>query len=310
MLAEFQPSFLVVRLRPCQDPCTIKEVTVSAQSRLPADVIKAAEQPDIPDIQTVIRIQEAIQSALDDGAHVSNKRAGWRRQLADLTDGLGCFNHLYRVITSEILQTYRTGATFKDPRFLQELDIQFAKRYFRAIASYGRGDCSSRAWQVLIDRRAERSVTPLQFAVAGVNTHVGLDLAFALVETWEIVGQGDPVKQKHDYDYVNEVFFRKIPRLRSYFENSWEKERDRGLLKRVTNHICDATVVADRALAWAEAEHFRSVRARRSTDPDERRLDASVAVGNHFLLASIPSWHLDLGQGEAAQITAAAAAAQ
>jgi hypothetical protein len=209
-------------------------------------------------------------------------------ELHGMSDGLACFNHLYRVITAQILRHFDSGDLFINKAFLQELDVQFARRYFAAIAAYGKGECSSRAWQVLIERRRNRDITPMQFAVTGVNTHVNYDLPFAVVATCRALGTTlEAPGQRHDYDRVNEVFFEKIPRLRAYFEQRWQLFLDRSLFRLLANQVDNMTVVLDRALAWETAEHLFTLQGTPAFPRAERSHDAAVALINHALLVPL-----------------------
>ena len=46
-------------------------------------------------------------------------------------DGIVCFTQLYRTITQTV-----DKETYEDRDFLERLDLEFARRYFRALRSY------------------------------------------------------------------------------------------------------------------------------------------------------------------------------
>ena len=104
-------------------------------------------------------------------------------ELLGPSDGVACFNRLYRTITASVLRGLGTRR-FKDPDFIATLDVTFANRYFSAVrASVTEARVVAGAWQVLIERRDDRRIHPIQFAAAGVNAHVDLDLAVAVAAT-------------------------------------------------------------------------------------------------------------------------------
>jgi hypothetical protein len=253
---------------------------------LPPTVVEAAGRADVTDIPAVLDCLRQIQSGLDldPGTDTVESLA----ELHEMTDGLASFNHLYRVITAEIWREYQTRDFFQNKPFLAELDVQFAKRYFDAIATYGQGDCRSRAWQVLIERSDDRRITPMQFAVSGVNTHVNYDLPFAVVATCKRLKTAlEAPGQHHDYDQVNTVFFAKIPTLRAHFEERWQQFLDRSVLKLLATQLDNMTVVLDRGLAWETAEHLSTIQPTSAFHRSERSHDAAVALINHALLVPL-----------------------
>lgn len=258
---------------------------------LPSGVVDAAVRNAPGDIPGVLACLREIQSALKEGP--SGEGVDSLRDLHRMTDGLACFNHLYRVITAEILDKYDAGNFFRDPGFLQELDVQFARRYFNAIATYGQPS-RPRSWAVLFDRRADVRITPLQFAAAGVNTHVNFDLPFAVVATCRALGRHMHAPgQHHDYDRVNEVFFIRMARLRHHYEEDWQRRLDRRAIKTITNVIDDILVVLDRMLAWRQAEHLWRTPAGEPLQRTEKILDAVVSATNLALLTPMPPWLRD-----------------
>lgn len=122
-------------------------------------------------------------------------------------DGLCWFNRLYRAMTDAVAKRAQAGG-FRDPAFMQVLDCAFADLYFAAVAArLSKPRSEPRAWTALFDARANARISPLQFAVAGVNAHINRDLPVALVAAFERAG-GDPERDsaRHaDYLVVNRV---------------------------------------------------------------------------------------------------------
>ena len=173
------------------------------------------------------------------------------------SDGVASFNFLYTTITTAILTRLQDGS-FEDPRFLSELDVQFAERYLNALAAFQqRAESAPRAWRVLFERRGDPRITRMQFAVAGVNAHVNFDLALALVATWELTGPPvNPSPQHDDYLAINTVFKDEMDGLRHYFEDPFLRSLDTSTADRINNHFDDMLVVVDRNSAWNVGEHL------------------------------------------------------
>jgi hypothetical protein len=179
------------------------------------------------------------------------------------SDGLACFNYLYTLITSDVLEKIDGGNFFHDNNFLASLDVEFAKRYFRAVCAYEELAASSpRSWAILLDERATAGISELQFAVAGVNAHVNFDLGFALLAACEALGcELGAGNQRDDYQKVNDIFAAHMADLRHHFENWLGRQLDRSFCEKVNNWADDMIVVGTRDLAWETAEHAWQVKA-------------------------------------------------
>jgi hypothetical protein len=177
-------------------------------------------------------------------------------------DGVASFNHLYTVITTDVLQKLDAGTFFADNDWLGELDVQFAGRYLAAIQAFGAdGNPAPKSWTVLFDDRGQAEVSPLQFALAGVNAHVNFDLAFAVVATCKARGvELGAGTQRDDYQKVNRIFADHMSELRRHFEGRIERELDTSFIRRIENHIDDLAVIGARDLAWEVAERIWAVR--------------------------------------------------
>src|SRR5258705_8567620 len=84
------------------------------------------------------------------------------RELSD-ADGLWWFNHLYLRVTLAVRNAVTT-TTFRDPSFIERLDVVFANLYFDAVAA---GDTDPRAapsaWRPLFENRHRRDLLSIQF---------------------------------------------------------------------------------------------------------------------------------------------------
>jgi hypothetical protein len=97
-------------------------------------------------------------------------------------DGLKWFNWLYLQVTEAVEEKIKGGG-FADGAFLAELDVQFAKLYFNALAGAIAGGAIPDCWQVLFSRRSDTRLARIQCALAGINAHINHDLPVAIGNT-------------------------------------------------------------------------------------------------------------------------------
>jgi hypothetical protein len=139
------------------------------------------------------------------------------------------------------------------PEFLEMLDVEFAKRYFRALDLWNRNDADTPdVWEVLFRRASDLSMSELIAAMLGVNAHINHDLALALISTWEQLGPPKDETVAPDYLLVNKIFYEEIKPLRRGFSDDWQMALDRmvGPLDDWSQRIL---VKVTRARAWDQA---------------------------------------------------------
>ena len=177
-------------------------------------------------------------------------------------DGLACFNHLYREITDEVLTQLEGQELFRDPEFLARLDVEFARRYFAAVRADAAGEPVPRSWSVLLDRRADPAIGPMEYAVAGVNAHVNFDLAPAVVRTCTVLGREPGAGEHADYQAINGIFAQHMSGLRDHYESWLERELDGTVIDRIMDGAGTLSVVLSRDAAWRRAQHLWALRTR------------------------------------------------
>jgi Family of unknown function (DUF5995) len=205
---------------------------------------------------------------------------------------LADFNKLYRTITASVLDRLATNR-FRDPRFLAELDVQFAARYFDALRFWttAQAQCP-RVWGVIFNRIAGPDVRALPSAVAGVNAHINFDLPFALVTTFDHLGC-DPIDdgdQHHDYLQINDIFAAAIPGLRHGYLDRWQL-----LIDTMNGDLDDwwqgEMVDYTRNVAWRNSQKLWGVRHDMAALATERdRLDGNAAALGRLLLSPLGSF--------------------
>ncbi|GAA3369160.1 DUF5995 family protein [Streptomyces sannanensis] len=118
-------------------------------------------------------------------------------------DGVAVFNRVYLKVTEEIGRRIDDGG-FPDPRAAATLDVLFAERYLSAVDTAAAGLRPPACWRPLFQYRRHPGVRPLQFALAGINAHIGHDLALAVVDTCHALGC-QPASLEGDFDRVGDM---------------------------------------------------------------------------------------------------------
>ncbi|MEV3992446.1 DUF5995 family protein [Streptomyces sp. NPDC049837] len=125
------------------------------------------------------------------------------RELWPATDGVAVFNRVYLTVTEEIDRRIDAGE-FADRRAAATLDVRFAERYLAAVDAVAAGGRPPACWRPLFQYRRHPGVRPLQFALAGINAHIGHDLALAVVDTCRTLGC-EPADVEGEFDRVGDI---------------------------------------------------------------------------------------------------------
>ena len=134
-------------------------------------------------------------------------------------DGLKWFNLLY-ISVSEGVRDRSAVVQWENPKWLERLDVIFAKLYFAAVAHWhsDRGRVA-RSWSPLLELRDKRGIMRVQFALAGINAHINHDLPIALVQTGKELRlapkRGN--REHRDFDKVNAIIESPSPAGVSWF---------------------------------------------------------------------------------------------
>ncbi|MGP3980187.1 DUF5995 family protein [Streptomyces sp. KR80] len=127
-------------------------------------------------------------------------------------DGVSVFNRVYLSVTEEIGRRSEEGF-FRYPSAASELGTRFAGRYLHAVDAAAAGLRPPACWRPLFQQRRHPGVRPLQFALAGINAHVGHDLALAVVDTCRGL-ECEPECLETDFERVGDVLTALEDRIR------------------------------------------------------------------------------------------------
>jgi hypothetical protein len=199
-------------------------------------------------------------------------------------DGVAVFNRVYLAVTEAVDRRIDAGR-FTDARAATTLDVRFAERYLAAVDTAANGRRLPACWRPLFQLRRHPGVRPLQFALSGINAHIGHDLALAVVDACRTL-DCEPAELEDEFDRVGDLLVSLEERIRedlmpgpdlfqiadplTHLLGSWSLERAR-----------EATWTAARAL-WAlrglpdVAEEFTE------------RLDSAVGLAGRMLLTPLP----------------------
>jgi hypothetical protein len=200
-------------------------------------------------------------------------------------DGVAVFNRVYLSVTEEIGHRLTAGY-FQDPAATEELDVRFAGRYLGAVETVAAGRRPPACWRPLFQLRRHPAVRPVQFALAGINAHIGHDLALALRDTCRARGL-EPAAMEGDFDRVGAVLTALEERIR---EDLMPGPDVLDVADPLTHLVGSWSLDKARDAAWATFRTLWGLRALPElTEEFVERVDAGVGLVGRFLLTPLPS---------------------
>jgi hypothetical protein len=173
-------------------------------------------------------------------------------------DGAAVFNRMYLTVTETVAAGLEGDTVFVDPAFMEQLDVTFASLWIEAYEA-GVHDVP-RAWAALFERRHDRAVLPIQFALAGMNSHIAHDLVVAVIQTCrQLDTSPEDAGVHHDYEAVNQLLAACESRVRRSFLTKAGHEVDAHLGPVV--HIVNSwNIDKARDVAWVNVETMWAIR--------------------------------------------------
>jgi hypothetical protein len=214
---------------------------------------------------------------------IERERRGYRdprrRRFQRRPDGVACFNYLYLRVTEEVRNA---EARFEAPEFVERLAVVFAQFYLEAYEAASAGEWVSKAWAPLFERRSERRIAAIRFALAGMNAHINNDLPWALMQTWDEF-ELEPRKDSpefRDYELVNTILASVQGEVRWTLQSWLLRWLDR-LLGRLDDLFATFNVAKARAEAWERGARWK----RRFDEEASAAHERTVGYASHLLLA-------------------------
>ena len=163
---------------------------------------------------------------------------------------LGYFPAMYRQVTAEVERRAETTTFFDDDEKMRRLVVIFANHYLAAYRDFQAGRPIPQAWQVAFDAADRYWPIVLQHLLLGMNAHINLDLAIAVVET-----AGDALEDmRHDYMRINDVLAENIDHIQVQLARIWPMLK---LLDRIAGRseeaVMNFSLSKARDCAWQEA---------------------------------------------------------
>lgn len=169
------------------------------------------------------------------------------------TDGLACFNRMYLGVTQDVLASIKQ-TMFADAEWMSRLDVTFANLYFDAVNALTTDpDHIPVAWRPLMQRRAQRAIEPIQFALAGMNAHINHDLPVAVYATCLALDtHPEDVPHHDDYLKVDVLLDAAEQTVRRSFESGVELDIDHHA-RACANLVANWSMNEAREMAWDTA---------------------------------------------------------
>jgi hypothetical protein len=176
-------------------------------------------------------------------------------------DGVRVFNRMYLTVTERIAELLAAPAdppVFGDAETMAELDVRFAHLWLEAYDAAEAGRDVSRAWRPLFEARGGDRV-PVQYALAGLNSHIEHDLPIAVFDTCR-ARDLEPEDVHADYEAVNAVLAAVEAPIRRSFLDEVGLALDEHLGPVV--HLISAwNIDTARDLSWITVETLWALRA-------------------------------------------------
>lgn len=223
------------------------------------------EQVHTP-VDTVVSRMRALDSALPRG------------------DGIAVFNRVYLTVTTEADRRIDAGP-LADARAAVTLNVVFAERYLAAVEAVSEGRRPPACWRPLFQFRHHPGVRPLQFALAGINAHIGHDLALAVVDTCRTLGC-EPAWLEDEFEQVGDL----LAALEERIREDLMPGPDLLQLADPLTHLAGAWSL-DRArdAAWTTARALWALRGLPDVAEEfAARLDMAVGFAGRMLLTPLP----------------------
>src|SRR5690242_13015139 len=166
---------------------------------------------------------------------------------------------MYLTVTERVAAVIAGGAggSFRDPEVMADLDVRFANLWLAAYDAAAAGRKVPAAWRPLFEARAKKRL-PVQYAIAGMNSHIEHDLPIAVIATCK-AHRLKPDALHHDYQAVNAILAQVEAPIRRSFLDDLGREID-DELNPVVHLISSWDIEKARDLSWVTVETLWALR--------------------------------------------------
>jgi hypothetical protein len=197
---------------------------------------------------------------------------------------VGVFNHVYLSVTEAVGRRVEKGR-LGDRDDAVALDVCFAARYLAAVDADAAGRRPPACWRPLFRFRHRPGIHPLQFALAGINAHIGHDLGLAVMDACRALDCA-PDDLEDEFDRVGDLLVTLEERIRE------EVMPGPDLLQvadPLTHLLGCWSLDQARDSAWSAARALWALRRTPALADDfAQRLDAAVGLVGRMLLTPLP----------------------
>jgi hypothetical protein len=173
-------------------------------------------------------------------------------------DGAAVFNRMYLTVTEQVAAALAGAPVFRNPVFMEQLDVTFAGLWLEAYDAPG--NAWPKAWAPLFESRGNSWLLPIQFALAGMNSHIGHDLPVAVVRTCSnLKASPEDAGIHEDYEKVNELLAACESEIRRSFLSEAGQAADEQVGP-VVHLISSWNIDKARDVAWVNVEALWAIR--------------------------------------------------
>jgi Family of unknown function (DUF5995) len=201
-------------------------------------------------------------------------------------DGAHVFNRMYLTVTDAVAAGLSGAKLFRNPAFMEKLDVTFASMWLEAYDAPR--NAVPKAWAALFERRHDRALLPIQFALSGMNSHIAHDLPVAVIRTCQDLDTSPEHPGVHeDYEAVNGLLAACESKVRRSFLDEAGKAVDHHVGP-VVHLISSWDIDKAREVAWVNVEAMWAMRGVGSlADRYQAALARTVGMASRCLLTPV-----------------------
>ncbi|MFI7289796.1 DUF5995 family protein [Streptomyces anulatus] len=194
--------------------------------------------------------------------------------------GVAVFNEAYLDVVEGAGPDLGRGG-FDDRDAAAPLGARCAERYLSAVETATEGGRPPECWRPLLPYRRHPGVRPLQFALSGLQAHIGHDLVLAVVDACHALGCAPP-DLEGEFERVGDLLVLLEERIH---EDLMPGPDLLGIADPLTHLVSSWSLERAREAAWSSARVLWRLRAFPSLAEEFRqRTDAAAGLVGRFLL--------------------------